>query len=198
VTYYKVVNHDMKACHGGDYTYRMNRWTRRIADTDACSRGYHICTAEQLARWLYADSRGCIVLTVEAEGVTDAGDKCVAERIKPVRKVVLDEVDLRWLATEAAITCLHNTDDERVQYAIQTVREWCFGLGDGLKAAESAAWSAARSAAESAAWSAAWSAARSAARYAAESAAWSAAWSATESAIGRVYADYIVNEEVNS
>lgn len=149
-TYYKIVNHDMKACHGGDYIYRMNRWTRRIADTAECGRGYHICTAEQLARWLYADSRGCIVLTVEAEGVTDAGDKCVAERIKPVRKVVLDEVDLRWLATEAAITYLHNTDDERLQYAIQTVREWCFGLGDGLKAAESATWSAAKSVAWSA------------------------------------------------
>ena len=166
-TYYKVVDHDMKACHGGDYTYRMNRWTRRIADTVECGRGYHICTAEQLAPWLYADNRGCIVLTVEAEGVTDAGDKCVAERIKPVRKVVLDVVDIHWLATEAAITCLHSTDDESVQYSIQTVREWCFGLGAGLKAAESAAWSAARSAAESAARSAAWS------------------------AIGRIYADYI-------
>ena len=160
--YYKILSVGHKACHGGTYTYRPNRWTRRITDTKACKRGWHIATLEQVCAWLFAGSDEFLPLEVwecEAEGVTDAGDKCVAERIRLTKRLIsLDEYDLRWLGTLFAESVLHNTGDPRVGECINAVRAYSLGFLDD------AAWSAAESAAKDAAWSAAWSAARSAAR----------------------------------
>jgi hypothetical protein len=210
MTYYKILAKGHRACHGGTHRYTPNRWTKRLPAA-ACESGYHICTLDQLSRWLYADHDDLLPLEVwgcDAEGVDEVGDKCVAERIRITTHVgTLDEYDLRWLGTEFAISALHNTDDPRVGECINTVRAYSLGMADASdlsaawSAAESAAWSAAEgargraawSAAESAAWSAAWSAAESAAESAARSAAWSApnaaesvawsgAWSAARSA----------------
>ena len=166
MTYYKILARGHRACHGGTYRYTPNRWTKRLT-TSMCESGYHIVTGDNLARWLYAHSDDQLPLEVwecEAEGVTDGDDKSVAERIRLTRLVgTLDEYDLRWLATEFALSVLHNTDDSRVGDCINTVRAYCLDMADAddLDAARRAAWraawraaSAARSAA-SAAWSAA-------------------------------------------
>ena len=160
--YYKILARGRKACHGGTYTYPENRWTKRIADTLECHRGYHIATLEQLVRWLFFEPDETDAIEIwecDADGVTSGDEKCVAERIKITRLLgTLDEIDLRWLASEFAITALHNTTDERVSSAIQASRTYCFE--DVNLSAAWAARSAARSAAESAAASAAASAAK--------------------------------------
>ena len=201
-TYYKVLCKGHRACHGGTYRYTPNRWTKRLT-TKLCVSGYHICTLEQLTRWLYADSDDLLPLElweVEAEGVTDTTDKAVAERIRLTRLVgTLDECDLRWLGTIFAESALRNTNDPRVGECINAVRAYSLGFldDDGLRSAARSAWSAAELAAESAAWSAAELAAHSAAWSAwsawsaAHSAAHSAAESAARSAQGQAVLDYL-------
>ena len=200
MTYYKILKRGHYACHGGTYCYTPGRWTCR-EPVEPCVSGWHILTADQLSQWLYLESDDELPLEVwecEAENITDAGNKHVAERIRLTRLVgTLDGYDLRWLGTLFAEAVLENADDPRVGDCLNTVRAYCCGMAteSNLSAARSAAWSAARSAAWSAAWSAAESAARSAARSAAwsaaESAAWSAAESAAESAQGRTIFDYL-------
>ena len=89
-TYYKVLN-DGKACHGGTYSYplpkgkRKGAWTPNIENIRPCSRGYHVCTAEDLPKWL---RDGNEVYEVELRGATiDHGDKVVAESVRLVRRL---------------------------------------------------------------------------------------------------------------
>lgn len=145
MTYYKVLARGHRACHGGTHRYTPGRWTRRIADTKARVRGWHVCTVDTLARWLYADSDDQLPLEVwecEVENPTDAGNKYVCERIRLTRLVgTLDEYDLRWLATEFAIGVLSNTDIPDIRAA--WVAAWSAAFVAAWSATRSAAWSAA-------------------------------------------------------
>jgi hypothetical protein len=209
MTYYKVLSRGHRACHGGIYRYTPNRWTKRIENIIPCESGYHICTLDQLARWLYAVRDALLPLEVwecEATGISGAGEKYIAERIRITTLVgTLDEYDLRWLGTLFAEQMLVNTDDPRVGECINAVRAYSLGFIDDLSAARNAAprgapwgddalnaaWNAAERAAKSAAeraaprgapWdyysalNAAWNAAVRAAKSAAERAALNAAW----------------------
>ena len=151
--YYKILGKGHRACHGGTYRYTPGRWTRR-EKVNPCVSGWHIVTAEQAAaRWLCCTDaeRPIEVWECEAENVTDAGDKCVAGRIRLTRLLgTLDEYDLRWLGTLFAESVLQHTDDPRVGECINTVRAYCVGQASARDL--SAAWSVAESAAESAAW----------------------------------------------
>lgn len=155
--YYKILSAGHRACHGGNYTYRPNRWTKRITEPVACRFGYHVADADHLSMYLYAEGDDILPLEVwecEAEGITDNGDKYVCERIKLTRLVgTLDGDDLRWLGSEFAILALPNTDDPRVGECINTARAYSLGVADtnDLSAASLAARSAARAAADSAA-----------------------------------------------
>jgi hypothetical protein len=199
MTYYKVLSRGHRACHGGIYRYTPNRWTKRIENIIPCESGYHICTLDQLARWLYAMRDALLPLEVwecEATGISGAAEKYIAERIRITTLVgTLDEYDLRWLGTLFAEQVLVNTDDPRVGECINAVRAYSLGFIDDLTAARSAAlsaagdddalnaaWGAAVRAASSAAWNAAERAAWGAAWNAAECAAWGAAWNAAERA----------------
>ena len=211
--YYKVLGTGHRACHGGTYRYTRMRWTRREKPVP-CESGFHVATEAQLARWLRpsGDVLPLEVWEVETDGEVVAGDdKHTAERIRLTRLVgTLDAVDLRWLATEFAILALPHTDDPRVGDAIQTAREWCFGLADDgdLSVAGAAAGAAANAAEAAEVWAAAWAAAEAAwaaaevvtnaawaARAATGAAAWAAdaAWAATdaEAATGRIVLDYL-------
>lgn len=135
MTYYKILSRGHKACHGGKYTYTPNRWTKRLP-VKVCESGYHICTVDQLSRWIYVDDFDMLPLEIwecEAEGVTEFDDKCVAKRIRITRLVgTLDEYDLRWLATIFAEHVLPYIFDPRAGEVINTVRAYCLGFADSV------------------------------------------------------------------
>jgi hypothetical protein len=90
VTYYKVLN-DGKACHGGTYEYplpkgkRAGKWTPSVENLSMCSRGYHVCTAEQLPEWL---NNGNEIYEAEIRGESrEDGSKTVAESVRLVRRL---------------------------------------------------------------------------------------------------------------
>ena len=175
MTYYKILGKGHTAIHGGKHTYdtpcgtRPGKWSPRVSNPALCHSGWHYSNADDLVRYLWANSDDLLPLEVwecEVDSGTYGTGKGVAERIRLTRLVgTIDEYDLRWLGTVFAERVLCNTDDPRVGECINAVRAYLLGFLD--RSDLSAAWLAARSAAWSAAESAAWSAA--------ESAAWSAA-----------------------
>ena len=191
-TYYKVLQADGSACHGGRGKWPLpqdgkpGEWTPFIERVVPCKSGYHVCEKADLVHWL-----GPAIFTVEVRGETVRDEhKTVAQQARLIKRLdTWNERTQRLFAVDCATRALNaekkagRTPDPRSYEALKVARKFAKGEASyaELSAAESAA-RAAESAAESAAWSAAESAAESAAWSAAESAAWSAAWSAAESA----------------
>lgn len=176
-TFYKVTHDDGRPCNGG-----IGRWALPDVDTPGwwmppvtvfpCQSGYHLCTADQLVKWMGGE--GTTVWLAEGRGErVDAGDKTVFAEARLIRPV-LTGMDQLLLASDFAAHVARFTTDVRVSEAIRATRGYAHGSTDR------AAWDASGAAAGDAAWDAsgdaAWYAARSATRYAARDAAEAAAW----------------------
>ena len=194
--YWKVLDANGRACHGGAFQYDLptwhrtkgwvpGAWTPRIADVKACTRGYHVCRDDDLLYWLHERIYLC-----EVRGSTIAEDnKVVAESVRLLMPTPWDAVSARLFAVECVADVLspyeaQHPNDARVSDCLEVA--YRFALGDASdndraaaraaadSAAYAAAGAAAYAAADSAAYTAAGAAARAAARAAAESAAWTA------------------------
>jgi hypothetical protein len=207
-TYYKVLNTDGSAYHGGTGTWflphgkRPGKWMPAIPNPVPCERGYHVVTLEQLPKWL-----GPAIFEVEVRGASvRRDDKSVHEQARLLRRVEMwNERTARLFAVDCAEWVLPiferaYPNDTRPRDCIGVARRYAIGdaTEDELDAARAAAGAAARAAAEAAArevardaaWAAARDAARAAARAAAEAAAraaardaaWEAAWAAARDA----------------
>ena len=168
------------------------KWTQQVPDLKLCAQGWHACRWEDAVHHIDAE-----LWVVELDGQIIEGDtKVVAERLRIVRRVRLDDRALRLFAADCAKTVLplfeaRCPNDDRPRRAIQAARDYANGLIDSAAsaaaeaAADSAANCAARSADSAAYWaadSAADSATDLAAHWTAFSAAHSAAHSAADSA----------------
>ena len=174
--YWKVLDAEGRACHGGDFRYDLPRWSRTrgwipgawapaIPDVAPCVRGYHVCRDRDLLDWLGARIYAC-----EVRGtVVVAEDKVVAESIRLLAPTPWDETSARLFAVECAAEVLPlyeaaHPGDTRVSDCLVTA--FRYALGD----ATDADLDAARDAARAAAWDAASDAAKAAARAAARAA----------------------------
>ena len=165
--YYKVLD-GRRSMHGGSGEWRVGRWRGVRGPIEPCANGLHVCTLEQLPRWL-----GPEVWVCEVDGeVIDAGDKTVVRRARIVGRTAWDERAARLFACDCAERALTRErdigrePDKRSWNAIATARRFADGEAtkDELAAARAAAWAAARAAAGVAAWAAARDAAGDAAR----------------------------------
>jgi hypothetical protein len=162
---------------------RAGKWMPRIADPEACRRGYHVCTALQLltGNWL-----GPEVWIVEVRGKADrsASDKSCHEQARIIGPTCWNERAARLFAADCAERSLPlfeklSPKDMRPRQAIETARR--FANGDATCDDLAAAWDAAGDAAVAAAGDAAGDAAKAAA--------WAAAWAAAGDAAGAAAGD---------
>ena len=190
--YWKILDEQGRACHGGAYQYDLPTWDERkgwipgawtplITDLAPCARGYHVCRDEHLPHWLRPRIYAC-----EVRGeIIDHGDKVVAGQIRLTCQTPWDEMSARLFAIECAsdVLSLYESQypgDPRVCDCLEVA--FRFALGEATDDERAAAWDAARAAARAAAgaaaWdaagAAAWDAAGAAAGYAARDAAWAA------------------------
>jgi hypothetical protein len=187
--YWKVLDAEGRACHGGTFRYDLpkagkpGKWTPRIKNLEACQRGYHVCRDADLIHWC----NGATIYACEVRGVvTGQSDKVVVESIRLIAPTPWDAVTARLFAVECAADVLHLNADPRVADCLEAA--YRFAFGDATDAERAAAWDAAGDAAGDAAVAArdaavaAWDAARDAAARnaagAAAVAAWAAAWAA--------------------
>ena len=89
MTYYKVLNSDGSACHGGNGKWhlpkgkRPGKWMPNIANPILCERGYHLVKDAQLLEWL-----GPTIYVAEYRGATVRDStKLVAEQARLVSRV---------------------------------------------------------------------------------------------------------------
>ena len=166
--YYKVLNEDGSACHGGKGKWHLpvppdpGRWMPKIKVIDPCNAGYHLCRRRDLLFWL------CPVIW-EAEGDGDfmeCENKVVFQTARLIRRLdTWNEVSARLFACDCADHVVHFPDDVRCAEAIKVARLYAAGKAtvEELAAAREAAWAASEAAAAwSPAWSPAWAAARAA------------------------------------
>ena len=182
---------------------KPGRWLPKVDTLDICKSGYHVCREGDLIEWLNARC-----YEVEIRGDKMLGDnKTVAQQMRFIRLLNLDDVSLRLFAADCAERVLPNFEkqypgDSRPRRAIQAARDFALGKIDDAAAANdagaahAAAGGAARYAASYAATSASYAAtsafaaalAASAASYAASNAATSAAYAASNAATSAAYA----------
>jgi hypothetical protein len=172
-----VTGHYLKWTRGGRIpSYQggppipLGRWTEAVPSPVLCERGWHACRWEDAVHHISEELYVC-----DLDGVIVAGnDKVAGERLRLVKRVLLDDVALRLFAADCAERVLPvflkvRPDDDRPAQAIQAARQ--FAHGEITAAAGAAAGAAARAAA----WDAAGDAGRAAAGAAAGAAAWAAA-----------------------
>jgi len=206
VKYYKVLGKGGIACNGGNGKWSLpmgkkpGEWMPKIANIEPCVRGYHLCRANDLIRWLNAE-------IYEAEGRGKSirhENKDVFEQARLIRKIeTWNERTDRLFTADCAEHVLpifekRYPNDDRPRKAIHAVRDFADGkiskenLAAARDAAGAAAWDAARDAAGAAAWDAAGAAAGAVVGDAAwavagaaeRAAAWAVAWDAARDAAG--------------
>jgi hypothetical protein len=196
--YYKVLNEDGSAYHGGSGKWYLPRngkpgkWMPAIANPEPCVRGYHLCRPTDIVDWL-----GPAIWVAEAGGqIIESDNKVCVERARLVARIpAWNERSARHFAADCAERVLSifeekRPNDNRPRLAIQAARDYADGkiAAAAWDAARAAAWDAAGdaagAAARAAAGDAAWDAARAAAGAAAGAAAWAAAWDAARAAAG--------------
>jgi hypothetical protein len=212
---FKVLHPDGTPCHGGTGAWGLptqaedgwspGEWTTRLqGDLVPCSRGYHLCRAEDLLEWLTSASYAVFEAEVnQASEVLEAEEKVVVRQARLVKRLQWDARIARLFACDCAERALKYalSGDTRPHEAIAVARRYAHGqaspeelavawaaAGDAKAAAwdaSAAAGAAARAAASAAAWAAAgvaeaaaWAAAGDAASAAAWAAARAAAWAA--------------------
>lgn len=180
-TYYKVLDLDGSAFHGGSGKWHMpsgkrpGKWMPAISDPKPCVRGYHLCRdTTDLSQWL-----GPSIWLAEARGAIVAdGNKIVVAQARLIRRLPWDDRTARLFAADCAERVLpiferERPNDDRPRKAIETARRFANGEVED----------AARAAAEAAAEAAAWGCRRGCRMgFAAEAAAWAAAQAAQAAA----------------
>jgi hypothetical protein len=166
--YFKVLNKDGGACHGGhgkwnlprkkkDGTWIPGKWMPVIkGKLIPCKNGYHLCREKDLLGWLYES-----IYEAEYRGeMIEGKDKIVVREARLLRRMNWDERIARLFACDCAETVLpifekQYPKDDRPRKAIGVARLYVNGMAtiEETSAADSAARSAADSAASSAAWS---------------------------------------------
>ena len=69
--YYKVLGKKGASIHGGSGQWhlpkgkRPGKWMPIIKDIELCERGYHVCTQDNLVKWIISD---CEIWEVEVRG----------------------------------------------------------------------------------------------------------------------------------
>jgi hypothetical protein len=197
--YFKVLDYDGSAFHGGRGKWTKGRWRSVRGRLDPCRNGLHLCTLEQLLLWL-----GPTIWRAEVHPdseIIEDRDKVVVRKARVVERLPWDERTAGLFAADCAEHVLGIFEsalpgDDRPRRAVEAARAYANGeIGEEeLRAAGADAWDAAEAAgwAAASAWAAAtatWcaiEAARGAARAAAdaaEAAAWVAARDAADAAI---------------
>ena len=179
VNYYKVLGPDRMPHHGGSGQWPPpGEWLRVEGGIIPCENGLHVCTREQLIKWI-----GPEIWEVQVDRrshVVDAGDKTVVRRARLLRRLdTWNDRTVRLFAADCAERVLPLTDnDPRCVNVIAVARRFANGHATAveLSAAGAAARAAARASAGASAWDAARDAAEDAARAAAGDAAGAAAW----------------------
>ena len=169
---YKTLADDGSARHGGtgswplpiksgDGTWTPGDWLdiRDSGKMVACTAtALHLCRDEQIISWF-----GPALYEAEADGLEDAGDKCITQRARLLRRIeAWDERTQRLLACDCAEHVLplweaRFPNDKRPREAIAVARR--FARGEATLEELQAAWAAACDTA----WAATWAAARAAA-----------------------------------
>jgi hypothetical protein len=188
--YFKVLDHDGSAYHGGRGKWRKGRWRSVRGELIPCERGLHLCTIEQLPPWL-----GPTIWRAEVHPdseIIEADDKVVVRKARVVERLPWDGRTARLFAADCAEHVLHLfetefPEDDRPRRAIEAARAYANGeIGEEeLRAARAAARAALAARPGTVTLNdIAVDAAVRAARYAAEDAAeaWYAAWAAAEDA----------------
>jgi len=142
-----------QATNGGDYRYRLNRWTRH-EKIDPCVSGWHLARNQQILHWL-SPTLWLAEACPDHEPV-DHGDKVVTCKTRLVERLdTWNDRTARLFAADCAETALAlaSSPDPRSVEAVRVARLFAEGEASlaELDAARDAAWSAAWSAAESAA-----------------------------------------------
>ncbi|MFH0983537.1 MAG: hypothetical protein V2A79_18640, partial [Planctomycetota bacterium] len=157
--YYKILNVDGTACHGGAGQWALpvgdepGAWMPVVNDPVPCERGYHLCREGDLVVWL-----GPTIWEAEIkEGavVVEADDKVVVSAARLVRRVeTWTETTARLFSGDCAERSLPLferawPDDHRPRKAIDAARAFARGeiTAAARDAAGDAAWDAAARAA---------------------------------------------------
>lgn len=138
MTLYKITGLAGEPLHGGSGTWslpvgkRPGKWMPKIADVQACSRGYHLTPAVAIIDWLPPSGKAAYLFEAEGRGDQSSdGEKIAfaqARLLKPVG--ILDEVSMRLAAADFAERVLpiferERPDDKRPRLAIETwARDW--------------------------------------------------------------------------
>jgi hypothetical protein len=157
VQYYKVLGLGGIPCNGGNGKWSLpmgkkpGEWMPKIANIEPCVRGYHLCRANDLIRWLNAE-------IYEAEGRGKSirhENKDVFEQARLIRKIeTWNERTDRLFTADCAEHVLpifekRYPNDDRPRKAIHAVRDFADGKisKENLAAARDAAGAAAGAAA---------------------------------------------------
>lgn len=162
--YWKVLDEQGRACHGGEFQYDLPKWsptkgwipgtwTPLIETVVPCQSGYHVCKDEHLLQWL-----GPRIYACEVRGeVVAHSDKIVAGSIRLTCPTPWDAMSARLFAVECASETLSlyeskYPDDARPSEALQTAFRFALGdaTNDEFAAARAAAGDAALAAARDA------------------------------------------------
>ena len=181
---FKVLDGDRKPCHGGRGRWDARKWMPPIEGIGLCGRGYHLCRADDLVRWL-----GPVIYEATWRGERLDGDhKIVVSEARLVRRLTTwNERTARLFGTDCAEAVLALIPEPGRTVCAETIavtRRFADGKAtrgelavakDAARAAGAAAW-ASGEAAKNAAW-ASGEAAKNAA-WAAGDAAQNAVWAA--------------------
>lgn len=161
-TYYKFLNDDGSACHGGLGKWNLpmgekpGKWMPKLDDEklSPCEYGYHLCRRQDVLGWLAP-----AMFIAEAKGrIVTAGDKVVVGQARLVARLIAwNDRTARLFAADCAEKAVNDAPEEKDRAvflsAIQTAR--LFAEGQCSKQDLSAAWNTALNAAGSAALNAA-------------------------------------------
>jgi hypothetical protein len=130
---YKVLGPNGEACKGGKGVWHLPTkdspaaWMPEVR-VNPCYSGYHLCTMEQLPRWL-----GPTIWVVEGRGeMVDHGDKLVYAEARIIGATGWNQRSARLYAADCAEHVLHifgnkYPNDTRPYEAIQAARQFANG-----------------------------------------------------------------------
>jgi len=149
MTYFKVLNADRSAAHGGTGKWKARGWMPTIPDPVPCQRGYHLCRENDLVFWLgetiWEAEPGDII--IEHGTVADGDSKVVTEKARLLRRLPWDERTARLFAADCAehVAKYANPATQKIIRAtLEVVRRYADeqATEDELNAARAAAWAA--------------------------------------------------------
>ncbi len=163
-TYFKVLNEDGTACHGGSGRWPLPNGGPGYPLTVEgklipCRNGLHLCREQDLVLWLGP----AIYVAQYRGGRIDEDDKIVVRKARLLQRLdTWNDKTARLFACDCTERTLYIANDPRCNKAVAVARRFAHGRATRKELA--AARDAARDAAGAAAGAAAWDAARAAER----------------------------------